>query len=454
MAVILPKPNVPFLLERPDLVTPQWYEKLKQVAEGAGGGASLAGASEAEAIAGTDDTKYSTPLRVADAIKGYKFATQSGGAERTIIDRSRDWAVANDFSDGTGSPANDLAALNAAVAAAGPGRGILLTRPFSIPSTWTINKSGCRVESCGYGVQITPTGSMASVISVTADRVVLDGIKVTGNGVATTGVSITKGHTNAHVTVRECEFWDIARGIDVGYYTDAVRIDSNWFYNIALQGIRMNGGNYECRIFGNWFILGGTAIQFLVNPGPWQAEGLKISHNTILLFVVGIYMDGSLIFVIDNNVIGNVKPGGVGIHLKSSGSNQNNANNIVNNFIGGEPGNFGILLEGNAVDNIIQNNEITGWAQANIGCVGPTNSASIVQNNRIRNNGITPVQAGIVMLNATQFKVDNNIFRQVGGTSILTLGTCTDSWVVFNVTNGASMNTGGATGVNIGVNNR
>lgn len=456
MAVILPKPNVPFLLERPDLVTPQWYEKLKQVADqagGGGGGPSLVGASEAEAIAGTDDTKYSTPLRVADAIKGYEFATRSGGVARTIIDRSRDWVVAHDFSDGTGTPSNDLAALDAAVVAAGPSKGLLLTRPFSIPSTWTINKAGVKVQSGGEGVQITPTASMTSVVDITANFVSLEGLKFIGNGVATNAVSVSKGHTNQPTKIRDCQFWNIPRGVLVNYGSDAVWIDSNLFFTISGQGIRMNGANYESRIFGNWMIDIGTGMEFLISGGSLQAEGLKISHNTVLLYTTGIYLNGSYAFTIENNVIGNCLSGGVGINL--NGSNQNNAHNIVNNFIGGDGyGNFGIAMTGTAVANIVMNNEISQWLQAPIACVGTTNDGTTIQNNRLRFNGGTPIQAGLVMNTCTRFLAMNNHISQVGGTSIFAVGTCTDSWVVFNVTYGASMNTGGATGVNIGVNNR
>lgn len=448
MGVILPKPNVPFLLERPDLVTPQWYERLKQIADLIGsGGSSLTAASEAEAIAGTENTHYTTPLRVADAIKGYPFATQSGGVTRTIIDRSRDWAVANDFSDGTGSASNDLAALDAAVAAAGPGKGVLLTRPFSVPSTWTIGKAGCRVQSCGEGVQITPTASMTNIVDITANFVHLEGIKFVGNSVANTAVSVTKGHTNQPVKIRDCQFWDIPRGIVVGYNTDAVWMDSNWFLNIGTTGIRCLGGNYEVRIFGNWMIAVNVAIQVVISGGPLQAEGFKITQNTILLYNAGVYLNGSYMFTIADNVFGNALTNGVGIWL--DGTNQNNVNSIRDNFIGGDGyGNFGVIMTGTAIDNIVSNNEISQWLQAAISCAGTTNDGTILQNNRCRFNGGAPAQAQIVMNNCTRFLASGNNLRQTSGTGLSTAGTCTNSYVAYNMFDGGGASIGG-TGVTI-----
>lgn len=72
-------------------------------------------ASQAEAIAGTNNTKAMTALRTADAIKGYEYAV-NGSTTRNTVERFSDYICVRDFGAVGDGTTDDTAAFNAALA--------------------------------------------------------------------------------------------------------------------------------------------------------------------------------------------------------------------------------------------------------------------------------------------------------------------------------------------------
>ncbi len=464
MAVILPKPNVPFLLEKPDLVTPQWYEKLKQVADQSGGGPSLVGASEADAIAGTDNSKYSTPLRVADAIKGYAFPVRAGGLARTIVDRARDWIVVNDFSDGTGSASNDLAALNAAWAAwkADPSKGILITRPFAPSGTWVLSGNsgtfgqGALITSTGRMAKLTAGASMTNLVEVDSSMLytflTIEGIDFAdpSTSAATNAIHSNKGNTSYHLTIKDCCFANFTgRCINIGYLCASTRVIDNFAASCGFF-LTLRGGNYECMANGNELTNVGVCVQLLRPSGGLQVEGFKYFHNTHLICTTSVYMAGSYMCWIKDNMFGSHRGSGNGVWIDSS-SYPNTENQICGNFIGGEGyGNFGIVVTGTGAacqDNHFVANALSEWPVAGISISGSGNDnyiGQIVKDNVVRYNTGSPSQAGIVMDNTPAATVQNNHCYTNGSTAMILSGTSTGSTYGYNVFRNGGLSVGGS----------
>lgn len=468
MAVILPKPNVPFLLERPDLVTPQWYEKLKQVADQSGG-ASLTAASEAEAIAGTENGKYSTPLRVADAIKGYAFPVYTGGASRTIVDRTRDWIVANDF-DTTGTGSGDLAALNAATAQCltDLNKGILITRPFAPSGTWVIGPTGSpiaqgvRISGAGNTAVIRPGASMTNLIEISAYPFTIEGLNLrNGSGLAVNAIHVDKGNNTyiCHIRNNLFESWlgVTSRCINTAYLNDCIHVEGN-HANGCTFFWTLRGGNYECLGTKNTLNFCTYGLQVLRPSGLLQVEGLKYYRNTHLASTVSVYMAGSYMCWIDNNMFGSHRGSGNGIWIDSS-THPNTENEIIGNFIGGEGyGNFGIVVNGTGAacqDNRFVGNRISEWPVAGIAIAGSGNDnyiGQIVKDNVVRYNTGSPSQAGIVMDNTPAATVQNNHCYTNGSTAMILSGTSTGSTYGYNVFRNGGLSVGGSGWSNEGAN--
>lgn len=439
MSILLPKPNVPFLLDSPGLVAPQWYEKLKQIGDGVGGG--------------------SQPSFDQNTL----FETRSGGLQRSIVDRSRDWIVVQDFSDGTGSAANDLAALNAAWAAwkADPAKGILLTRPFAPSGTWVLTGNsgtfgqGALITSTGRMAKLTAGASMTNLIEVSSSMlytfVKIDGIDFAdpSTSAATNIIHSNKGNTSYHLTIKDCHFANVVgRCINLAYKCASTRVIDNfaaacgWF-------LTLRGGNYECMGRGNELTYVSSAVELLRPPGGLQVEGFKYFYNTHLACTQSVYMAGSYMCWINDNMFGSHRGSGNGIWINSA-SYSNTSNQICGNFIGGEGyGSFGIVVSGtgaNCNDNQFIRNEISEWPQAGIAIAGSGNDSYLgqtVTDNTIRYAG-SPAQAGIVMSGVPGALVRNNHVYTGGGTGMNLSGTSSGSIYGNNVFRGGGLAVGGS----------
>lgn len=453
MTVIIPKPNVPPLLGRPELFDPVWYEKFKNAFTGS----SLALASQSDATTGTNNVKYASPLRVADAIKGYAFPVRTGGVSRTIVDRSRDWLVVNDFSDGTGSGSNNIAALNAATTAliADPSKAILITRPFGIPSTWSIGPTssiyaeGIKVSGQGDNARIYPTSSMTNVISITGYPFTIENLNFNAmGGLATNAINIDKGNNTYIGLVRKNVFSGFSgRCINTAYLNDGIQVIEN---HAASCGIfwTLQGGNYECLGAHNILNFAAIGVQIL-HTGALQVEGLKYHHNTHLASTVSVYMGGSYFCLFDHNVFGSHRNSGSGIWLDST-TYPNTANQFRGNFIGGEGfGNFGIVVSGtgaNCNDNMFDANELSDWPQAGISIAGSGSDTYLGQTviNNIVRYSFTPAQAAIVMSGTPGALVKNNHLYTPAGTGLSLGGTSTGSLYGNCIFRGGGLSVGGS----------
>ena len=418
--------------------------------------------NKTQAETGTANNVVMSPLRTADAIKGYPFPVYSGGNSRTIIDRSRDWIIANDFSDGTGSPSNDTAALQAALdyAQTDYDKGILVTRPFSINATLTIpwqeRARGVRLSGCGQNSIIKPVTNLTTMIDINHKPFTIERIRFPCTNYTITNVisigdgSGNMGGANQMGTIRDNGFEDISgRCINMNYHVEYVQILNN-HVRVADIFIRLNGWNTEITCIGNLVHWARIGLQSLRVSGSIGNEGVKYIANSHLGCVISIYSNASYMFYICDNMFGNHIGNGNGIWF-DNGTYANNSNRVMNNFIGGDwQGQFGIVATGTGSSfdgNIFTGNEITLWNEACFALGGSSNySGNTLRDNTFRSNigSGTPAQASVVFTTAPRSLVKNNYIAQASGTSMILGGTSTGS--IY----GNNAFVGGASGVSVG----
>lgn len=423
------------------------------------GGGSLSLASQLEAETGLNNTKAMTPLRTADAIKGFQFAVQSGGLSRTIVDRSRDWIIANDFSDGTGSASNDTAALQAAInyCKSNPDKGVLITRPFTINDTIVIDGSGVPfskgilISGGGQSSSITPATSMTTMIQANYGPFTIKNLIFHCSGKSITNcINVNKPGGNAgehQLAFIENNVFQQVSGICINmeYWSSFVQAHKNQVYYCGTFW-QLNGFNVDCLGTGNMLNSTVNGVRLLRGSNPVGIEGFKYNNNVHLASTNSIYCQATYWCDISHNMFGSHINDGVGIHLDST--NYPNTSNIIShNFIGGEDnGNFGILANGTGAAceaNNFYNNEITFWKQANIAIAASNpNSGTIVRDNVSR--GSTHAQAAIVMVDTLRALVKNNYIGVAGGTCLLLSGNSTGSIYGNNSFLGGSLSVGGS----------
>lgn len=129
-------------------------------------------------------------------------------ADSTAVDR----ANADFVCSGTGDDATINAAI-AAISSSVGGKVLLLEGTFNCTSSITINKARCHLQGLGEGTFVKATGGVTNLVNITANNVRVSHLWVWGNALATNGIRVQNGATEA--TVESCYVSQCSSGIFV-----------------------------------------------------------------------------------------------------------------------------------------------------------------------------------------------------------------------------------------------
>ena len=237
--------------------------------------ASVAGATQAEAEAGVSNAVVMTPLRTKQAV-----LSQVG-----FID-------VNGLSDGSGTAANDDAAVAAALAAAAadPTKTVLFTRAFKLLSEKTIS-SAMRLEFSGKNAKLLPQTAMRSVLNITAGRVTVRGIYGENSAFsnATSLIRVSKGWDNLPVIIENLEATGFTNVVD----WDDGDVPQFWNFrcvnNTTTLRFRNNGMNGQ---IGQISALGGQGLVIARNAAATQPQQMEGTHFYGLNILPGDKVNG------------------------------------------------------------------------------------------------------------------------------------------------------------------
>jgi hypothetical protein len=214
------------------------------------------------------------------------FAIYSGGFERSIVDRSKDFIVLNDLSDGSGSASNDDAAFQAALdlvaSSTANNKIILLTRPFTVLSEKNLPPA-TNIQMAHASAYVYAQAAMRSIWNIDKAIYPLAGSDVDIRGVrianrdanfayAESAIRVNKAWNDEQVEISNLEGSSFTKVID---WVDG---DKPMFNNITSRNsldtlyFRNNGMN---GIIQGVTSLGGRALYINKASGGQQMEGTK-----------------------------------------------------------------------------------------------------------------------------------------------------------------------------------
>lgn len=246
-------------------------------------------------VAAGDDTRIVSAIQPV-TLPTTVFATYADAVSRSITDRSKDYIVVHDLSDGTGNPSNDDAAFQDALDIAGSSdankKVLLVTRPFRLLTEKNLPPNCNIVRMHGDG-RIFAEANMRSIFNI--DKTAIAGA---GYGVVLQDLKLGNRDDNfsyAQSLIRVNKEWDDSKLIlnNIEFFSsnkavDWVDGDCPLFYNIRSANcvdtlyFRNNGMNGY--IFG-LSTLGGRGLYIDKNPSapePQQMEGTKFYGVQIL----------------------------------------------------------------------------------------------------------------------------------------------------------------------------
>lgn len=268
-------------------------------------------ADQTSAEAGVDAASVLSPLRGKQGVRAYVKSLQT--------------YVVNDLSDGSGSAANDDAAIGAAITAGlASGGRVLFTRPFKWTTERTINApltiEGTDVHEC----YMTAQAALRSFLNVTTgfveiSRLFLDAT-VSGYGA---GIRVEKGFDDSWVKIRD---------IDLSYCTDGVAwVDGDLPF---ISNIRAVNGSVALNFYNNGtngqvrelYALGCQGLKIRRNASatvPQQMEGTDFFGIRVLPALntvpFGVEIRAGLALRFHSLMVDQVK-GGTALHIQGGAS--------------------------------------------------------------------------------------------------------------------------------------
>lgn len=317
--------------------------------------------------------------------EGYGYGVQvsgvSGASNATLSEVRVDGASGNNTGEfGTGIRVRGAANTVVEAAIVNGGSDVDYGIRAQEPGTTVVNSE---INHCDRCVDIQSSGNLVqgnTINGITAESP--DGFYKDPEGSFPNGKGIRVSTTpsGSNNTVKSNEINDCALGIEA-FGSENTVVD-NAIAGCG-TGITVANGASKYTIFGN-SITGGDGRGISVFSG--SEDNHQIENNTVSDQRLGIVLSGAD----DNSVVGNSLTGNQanGIWLNDgAGSASGNTieNNTVSNNGFAEDGPFPGIFLGNAVDTVIQDNQINGNAAQ--GVSDYASSDTVVDDNTLENNG-------------------------------------------------------------------
>lgn len=260
-----------------------------------GNSSTLSVGTTAGTVAAGDDSRIVGAIQPS-TLPTTAFAVYADALSRTITDRSKDYIVVNDLSDGSGDPSNDDVAFQDAldiVASSDANQKVMLiTRPYQLLTEKNLPVN-CHIRNAHGDGRIFGNANMRSILNIDKDA-----LAGAGAGVVLQDLSMGNRDNNfayAQSLIRVNKDWDDSKVIlrDMSFFSankaiDWVDGDCPLFFNIRSTNcvdtlyFRNNGMNGY--VFG-LSTLGGRGLYITKNNSaaePQQMEGTKFYGVQIL----------------------------------------------------------------------------------------------------------------------------------------------------------------------------
>lgn len=406
-------------------------------------------------------TLHGTTGVIGPVNKGFAKATGST-TNRNLEDRFADVVNVKDFGAIGNGIVDDTAAIQAAINTVTPWGTLFFPEGiYKISSTITFPQSsglnGIKVLGIGNGTVIKPEASVSTVFNCLGDFVTFDSIQIDGAlTISATAIVFNGDNNNNNVTVRNCFFGSLNKGIEIR--TDSWSVYSCRFTNVNVSidcaNWAMNGSCYD-----NYTLGGITSVLLRTDTtalSPQQPEGVRIFSNTFLNTAAGakaIDIRSGLELQIFNNIIDQTGTGGFAVYAQPDAGQVVSGLKVTNNWLaaGATISGYSVWVaqgSGNNANNIlIQGNTLTSTTIASVGVAITDVSGYWILNNEFYGTGlalftnplvIVTSNSGTILgnkgLNIESANVDDNTIRGQLSVSNSTTGATNINAVLGSVT--------------------
>lgn len=281
----------------------------------------------------------------AQILGNYLPVTATGSTTaRSLANRFADTVNVKDFGAVGDGVTDDTAAIQAAITAMSPWGTLIIpegvyktTSTITLPAFYNLN--GVMVTGVGNGTVIKPTSAVTTVFNCLGDFITFDGLQIDGSLTSNaTGIVLNGGNNNNNVTVKNCFFGVMSKGVELR--TDSWSVHSCRFTDVTTAidcaNWAMNGSCYD-----NYVLGGITSIRLTKDnsvASPKRAEGVRIFSNCFLNTAPSakaIIIEAGLEISIFNNIVDQTGSAGYGIYAQAMTGDTISHIKIQNNWLAG-----------------------------------------------------------------------------------------------------------------------
>lgn len=323
----------------------------------------------------------------------------SGAVSRTVQSKLRESISVKDFGAKGDGMTDDAPAINTAIASIGYGKSLYFPAgTYNIASKIVVNATsgmttGLLLHGDGDGTVLQPTAIMTSMIEVNGKTFTIEGMSlINASSFAANGLEFTNDGNDASVTasIRDNTISGFVNGISAKSH--GFTITENFFQNNTTHVNFLTDGR-NTSIHNN-YMLGGAIGVRLDQSGYYQAEGIRILNNTILVTEgngAGVYITAGLEVYIGENIIDQTGTGSPAVYAMATGVQTISRLKIYCNWLSGGLDSYCVFASGNITNlDIIQNTIPSTNSQTVIAGISLAGVArgQIAFNNFLLNGGI------------------------------------------------------------------